>query len=880
MPPSLLVPAACAALAAAVVGEAQPPLVSEVRFHAPALEHARYARYIALRPGQPLDPEVVAESVRLLYATGSFSDVIVEKSQGPDGVLVDFRTVPTPRLQHVRVASGSPRTAAWLNKVTGLRRREPLWPSRLERAGRDAGLALAKEGYLEARVTVRPVAADGGADAWFEVAAGPRVRVRSVRIEGVGAAEARRLQRRLGLRAGDAFDRSRMERASESLRRELAEQGRWSAAVRPQEAYDPRVAAVDLVVRVDAGPPTRVELRGAPDAHSLRGDISNLLRDGALGRDALEAGLELIESHYRDRGHRDVEASYRIDDSSPLRMVIYEIAPGPRSTVASVAVEGAPLPTTTALSTRLSDPVVDRRLEQDVEVLRQLLEEQGHVSAQVEVQLREGGGLTPVVFRASPGPRTTVRSFEVAAPPADLGGAVAQELRVRVGGPYRIRDLARDRELVAALYRNAGYLSARVEPQVRLSADRTEADVVLAVEPGPRISVDQIVVAGLETTRELVVRRELAVRPGEPLGLQRVLESQRRLAGLGILSRVDISEVETGDPTRRHLRVAADEAPRHTLAYGLGYSEREKLRASIEITRNNLSGLNRSLSLFARGSFKGSRFFTTYRVPYFFGRRRELYVTGFWEEDDREGFDYNRYGGLMQTPIGLTDTLRLILRLSYQDTNTFNVEVPCQEEDRRLCDATVSGPSATIIEDSRDDQLSPTRGHFLGADLQLSHESLGGDSFAKGFLQGACYTRTLPRLILALNGRVGLSRALGPYPSRRLPLPERFFLGGDFGLRGFETDTVNPEGGNGLLFGGAELRFDAGRSVSIAAFGEAGNIYPLVEDMSLGDLRYTAGLGLRYTSAFGPLRVDWGYKLNRREGEPASRWHFTIGHAF
>jgi outer membrane protein insertion porin family len=377
-----------------------------------------------------------------------------------------------------------------------------------------------------------------------------------------------------------------------------------------------------------------------------------------------------------------------------------------------------------------------------------------------------------------------------------------------------------------------------------------------------------------------VIRRELLVRPGEPFGLQRVLESQRRLAGLGILSQVDISEVETGDPTRIHLLVVAHEAPRHTLAYGLGYSEREKLRASIELTRNNLSGQNRSLTLFARGSFKGSRFFTTYRVPYFLGRRRELYVTGFWEEDDREGFDFNRYGGLIQTPIGLTDTLRLILRLSYQDTNTYNVEVPCVEVDRRLCDATVSGPSATIIQDSRDDPLSPTEGHFLGADLQLSHEVLGGDSFVKGFFQGSVYTKTLPRLILALNGRLGIARGLGSYRSLRLPLPERFFLGGDFGLRGFKTDAVDPEGGNGVLFGGVELRFDAGRSVSIAAFSEAGNIYPLARDMSLGDLRYTAGVGLRYTSAFGPLRVDWGYKLNRREGEPASHWHFTIGHAF
>ena len=81
------------------------------------------------------------------------------------------------------------------------------------------------------------------------------------------------------------------------------------------------------------------------------------------------------------------------------------------------------------------------------------------------------------------------------------------------------------------------------------------------------------------------------------------------------------------------------------------------------------------------------------------------------------------------------------------------------------------------------------------------------------------------------------------------------------------SGEVVATGGNALLLGGAELRYDVGRRFSAAAFTEAGNVYPLVSDMTLGDLRYTAGLGLRYKSAFGPLRVDWGYKLDRRAGE-------------
>jgi outer membrane protein insertion porin family len=89
-----------------------------------------------------------------------------------------------------------------------------------------------------------------------------------------------------------------------------------------------------------------------------------------------------------------------------------------------------------------------------------------------------------------------------------------------------------------------------------------------------------------------------------------------------------------------------------------------------------------------------------------------------------------------------------------------------------------------------------------------------------------------------------------------------------------------PTGGNALLIGSAELRIDTGHRVSLAVFSDSGNVYPLVSDMTLGDIRYVAGLGLRYRSALGPFRLDWGYKLNRRPNESAGHIHVTIGHAF
>jgi outer membrane protein insertion porin family len=94
------------------------------------------------------------------------------------------------------------------------------------------------------------------------------------------------------------------------------------------------------------------------------------------------------------------------------------------------------------------------------------------------------------------------------------------------------------------------------------------------------------------------------------------------------------------------------------------------------------------------------------------------------------------------------------------------------------------------------------------------------------------------------------------------------------------VDEVLPDGGNALVLGGVELRRHLLGAFWAAAFAETGNVYSLVSDMSLTKLRYTAGLGLRYKSAVGPLRFDWGYKLDRQPGEKPDHLHFTIGHAF
>ena len=858
-----------------VAGPEPAPVVRALLLEVPAEESARLQRYLTVKTGEPLSQAAIRDSVALLHATGALADVIVETRPAEDGIQVRFRGVPAPRLRSVLVEGDRILGPSAVRRITGLQRREPLWPARLERAARDAAVALTERGYLEARVTAAAVPTSGGAHAVFTITSGRRAHVRRLALEGVLQAEAWGLEPLMRPRAGHPYQEARARAAQEAIRKALVSRGRWKARVDLRPVYDPRFARLDLTFHVDAGPPMRLEFEGERVPRALQREVETLIRDGAAA-DTLEEAVDRLEEHFRRQGHRNAVVGYREEARTAGAAIVYHIQPGPRTVAASVQVLGDVTPAV-PLQTRTIEPVEDRRLAADTAALAAALENLGHATPRVQAEAPEGGQV-PVVFRVHAGPRTTVRSFEVQTPTEAPPSGTS--MRSQIGSPYRLQDLAHDRDVVLASYRNGGYMEASVEPEIEFSQDRSQVDLRLRVSPGPQTRVGRIVIAGLERTREAVVRRELTLREGDPLSLQGVLDSQQRLGALGLFSRVEVRDLDPEGSSSRDLVIQAEEAPQTTVAYGIGYGERELLRASAEVTRRNLAGSNRDLTVFARGSFRGSRFLTTFRVPYLWGRKQELFLSGFREEEDRESFDFVRHGVLVQTAFGLPGRVGLILRYVYQETDSFNEQVPCAEVDRQFCDSTVSGPSASLFDDTRDDPLDPRRGHLLAADFQFSHPRLGGDSFVKGFAQASAFAPIGPRVVLALGSRVGLARTIGLDEPLRLPLPERFFAGGDHSLRGFQVDAVAPEGGNALFLAGAEVRVDATDFLSVAAFGEAGNVYPLASDIDPADLRYTAGLGLRYKSVLGPLRVDWGYKLNRRPGEPPSRWHVTIGHAF
>jgi len=309
----------------------------------------------------------------------------------------------------------------------------------------------------------------------------------------------------------------------------------------------------------------------------------------------------------------------------------------------------------------------------------------------------------------------------------------------------------------------------------------------------------------------------------------------------------------------------------------------------VEVTKLNISGLGRTASLFLRGSTNGQRALLSFTEPYTFGRRQAVTIQTYFEEDKAQpAFDFRRRGFQTQTvfPVAIGS---LLAQYTFQKTTTNNKDQSCVEANRDLCDAKISGPSIGLIRDKRNDAIDPRRGSLITTQTLLSLKSLGGDSFIKGSVFAARYEEIRAGIVLAGSARVGLAHAFDR--SLNVPLPERFFAGGSSVLRGFKTDEVGPgqrnmagvfipDGGNALVTAALELRFDVARAWGVQVFAETGNVFAHADEVRLGQLREVAGMGISYRSPFGPLRVDWGFKLDKRSDEKRSQFHLGVGYAF
>jgi outer membrane protein assembly complex protein YaeT len=476
----------------------------------------------------------------------------------------------------------------------------------------------------------------------------------------------------------------------------------------------------------------------------------------------------------------------------------------------------------------------------------------------------------------------------------------------------------RDRQLVAATHelainelRDHGFPYAKVTTNEDDGPNGKMATLSFVGEPGNVAHFGAVEITGNQSVSDGVIRRELAFQPGDLYRRSLVQNTQRRLYRMELFQFANVESLNTElQPAEVPTRITVAEGKHQRMNFGIGYGTEEKGRADAEYHHLNFLGGARSAGVHVRWSSldRGAR--VDFNQPYFFAPHLSLGL---------EGQQWYTFTPAYQSIVSggkATVTHRADANTSWSVSVTSEHDKSAIESDV-LTDLSLRNSLIAL-------GLDPTTGeqngtlNALGFDLQHStadnvlnahrgyqvafHAEQAGRIVPGTFnyysisVDGRHY---LPvgagdRFIVATRLQMGSIRPVGN-DRTNIPFSKKYFLGGATSVRGWGRYEISPLGGSGLPIGGdsmlalsAELRAALRGNFGGVLFVDAGNVWPGAWEMTLNDLRYAVGPGLRYQTPIGPVRFDVGYQLNPIpgllvNGEPqARRWriHFSIGQAF
>lgn len=912
---------------------------------------------IESRAGTPLSMASVRETIAHLYSLGRFQEVSVDAVAAGDGVRLTYQLVPVHSVERLEFSGNLGLSRGDLRRAVV--DRFSATPS----AARAANVAEMLQnfyfdrGYLAA--AIRPVVEvrhdPEGTTLAFEIESGPRASVRAVTIQGDPLESRERFLDRIHASPGRVYQRVDVQEQLSDYLGLLHRQGRYEAQGSHRIlAQSDDGMSVDLQVLLDPGPAISIRFEGDPLPKARIDELVPIRQEGAADADIIEDSERRIASYLQQQGYWKAAVMSARREAQGRVEIVFTIRRGPQYRIDG----GAALTGNASVPGEVLRPALVNledgeiftvaNLDAALSAIRGIYLRRGFAQVKVESAANEGnpspageGRVKPVIV-ITEGPLMTIGATTFSGN-ADLATSVlSARLGSRPGAPYYEPQVIQDRETVLAEYLNQGFATASVEV-VPTVGDGSRVNIDFKVTEGPQSIVDHVLIVGNVKTDIRVIEREVQLQEGQPLGLEAMFETRRRLGGLGLFRRVRIEEIPHGESNRRDVLITVEEAPSTTIGYGGGLELSERLgrgaagqaqgqfelapRGFFEVGRRNIRGKNRSANLYTRVSLRSDfdegdgggtfgfaeyRVVGTFREPLTFGWNADITITAALEQGVRSTFNFARKGVNAEILRRLWPQVRASARYTFATTRIFDQQLTEEGEqstiDRVFPQVSLSAVSSSIARDTRDDALEPTRGFFMSAEGSLAARVIGGQvGFIKSYVQAQGY-RSLSssrRVVVAGRLAVGLADGLprevtiidpagNPMTQiiEDLPASERFFAGGDTTVRGFALDSLGtaktltasgfPRGGNGLVLLNAELRVPVWRDLGAAFFVDAGNVFERASQIDLAELRTTAGFGIRYRSPVGPLRFDVGFKLDRREFGDTDRqaFHFSFGHAF
>jgi outer membrane protein insertion porin family len=657
-----------------------------------------------------------------------------------------------------------------------------------------------------------------------------------------------------------------------------------------------------------------IEIDGAEriKAKRLRKEIKLRLNQPVNEQQLEEARQKIIEV-YQGRGFTDVSVQFRVDPIDEKRgtaRVVFTVNEGVKGAVRAIHFEGnahfSEKVLRKQMKTKGRTPIyfVDKsgrldevQLEQDLDKIREFYQDHGYIDVEVKGVRRERTEKGPMVITVviSEGPQYHVRKLTIS------GYQVAREDKIRVllkmkeASVYSPKQLRDDAKAVADAYGSGGYVDLVVLPEGE-PAGPAQIDVHYKIEEGVRSFVNRINIEGNTRTKDKVIRREVLVAPGDVFNTVRVDITKKRLENLGYFAKVETYPEETDIPGRKDLTILVQEKRTGSLSFGGGFSTVDKLVGFAELTQGNFdlfnwpsfTGGGQKFRLRLQYGTERRDFVLALTEPYFLDRRLALSGQLFYTEANYLSAEYDQrnYGFMTELRKPISSYIYATLGYQLQDVDIFNVSPSASEFILSQAGSTLESKIfGSVVFDTRDNVLLSHRGQRITFSPFIAGGFLGGDTQIYGLgLEGSQYFHLPKDLILLINGEIATVSQWGN--GTDVPIYERLFLGGSNNLRGFPFREVGPQqngepiGGQSMARSTVELTFPIIEKARGAVFYYTGFVNSSQWSFGFNHIASDIGVGLRLDLPIGPLRLDYGYPIQRDGYNGGGHFNFNVGYQF
>ncbi|MDP3874734.1 MAG: outer membrane protein assembly factor BamA [Methyloversatilis sp.] len=738
--------------------------------------------------------------------------------------------------------------------------------------------------------------------------------VRDIRVEGIQRTEAGTVFSYLPVKVGETFTE---DKAAEAIKALFATG--FFKDVRVEVEGDV------LVVVVDERPAiASLEFIGMKEFD--KDTIKKAMRDFGLAesrildRSVLERSEQEMKRQYLTRGLYSVDVKTTTTPLERNRVAVtFEINEGAAAKIKQINIVGAKSFKEKDLLKLLSQSTGDwlswynknnqysrQKLSADVETLRSHYLDRGYLEFNVDstqVSITPDKQDIYITISITEGEKYTVGgvklSGELLIPEEELRGLV----KLNAGEDFSRKKLTETTKAISDRLGNDGYAFANVNAVPEPDREKRTVSFNVFVDPGRRVYVRRINIAGNTKTRDEAVRREFRQMEGAWYDGERINRSKSRADRLGYFDGVTVeTPAVPGTTDQVDVNLTVKEKPTGNLAFGAGFSSSENLILSTSVSQQNLFGSGKSLSLGLNSGSINKTYSLSFTDPYYtpdgISRGFDVYLRNVDPSRLRIGnYRTSSVGAGMRWgfPIREDDRINFGLAVDQTSIDTFS-----NSPQRYLNFVNEFGDSNTSLvgtigwaRDTRDSVIYPTKGSTQRVNVEVSLPP-GSLRYYKASYQHQRYFPLFGDFVLMLNGDVGYGDG---YNDKPLPFYKNYFAGGIGSVRGFQTSSLgerdrdaagnilfNTVGGNRRIVGNAELLFplpgSQDKTLRLGTFIDAGQVWTSGDTLSLGDLRYSAGLSVAWSSPMGPLKFSVAQPLNKEPTDRLQRFQFQLGSTF